>query len=52
MALIGLLIGLSVNFRLPNLFLAAGYCLYLAGAFLLARSKETFLQGHRSVSLS
>ena len=44
-ALIGLLIGLSVNFRLPNLFLAAGYCLYLAGAFLLARSRETFLQG-------
>ena len=44
-ALIGLLIGLSVNFRLPNLFLAAGYCLYLTGAFLLARSKETFLQG-------
>jgi hypothetical protein len=44
-ALTGLLIGLSVNFRLPNLLLAAGYCLYLAGAFLLARSKETFLQG-------
>ncbi len=44
-ALLGLLIGLSVNFRLPNLFLAAGYCLYLAGAFLLARSRETFLQG-------
>lgn len=44
-ALVGLLIGVSVNFRLPNLFLAAGYCLYLAGAFLLARSKETFLQG-------
>ena len=44
-ALVGLLIGLSVNFRLPNLFLAVGYCLYLAGAFLLARSKETFLQG-------
>lgn len=44
-ALIGLLIGLSVNFRLPNLLLAAGYCLYLAGAFLLARSRETFLQG-------
>jgi hypothetical protein len=44
-ALLGLLIGLSVNFRVPNLFLAAGYCLYLAGAFLLARSKETFLQG-------
>ncbi|KRR09415.1 hypothetical protein [Bradyrhizobium valentinum] len=45
LALIGLLLGLSVNFRLPNLFLAAGYCLYLAGAFLLARSRETFLQG-------
>jgi hypothetical protein len=44
-ALLGLLIGLSVNFRLPNLFLAAGYCLYLAGAFLLVRSRETFLQG-------
>ena len=45
LASVGLLIGLSVNFRLPNLFLAAGYCLYLAGAFLLARSKETFLHG-------
>ena len=44
-ALLGLLIGLSVNFRLPNLFLAAGYCLYLVGAFLLVRSRETFLQG-------
>jgi hypothetical protein len=44
-ALVGLLIGLSVNFRLPNLLLAAGYCLCLAVAFLLARSKETFLQG-------
>ena len=45
LALMGLLIGLSVNFRLPNVFLAAGYCLYLAGAFLLARSRETFLFG-------
>lgn len=45
LALIGLLIGLSVNLRLPNLFLSAGYCLYLAGAFLLARTRETFLQG-------
>jgi hypothetical protein len=44
-ALVGLLIGLSVNFRLPNLFLAAGYGLYLAGAFVLVRSRETFLQG-------
>ena len=45
LALVGLLIGLSVNLRLPNLFLSAGYCLYLAGAFLRARSRETFLQG-------
>jgi hypothetical protein len=44
-ALIGLLIGLSVNFRLANLFLAAGYCLYLAGAFLMARSRDTLLHG-------
>jgi hypothetical protein len=44
-ALVGLLIGLSVNFRLPNLFLAVGYCLYLAGAFLVVRSKETLLHG-------
>ena len=27
------------------MFLSAGYCLYLAGAFLQARSKETLLQG-------
>ena len=45
LALVGLLIGLSVNFRLPNLLLSAGYGLYLAGAFLLARNRETFLQG-------
>ncbi len=45
LALTGLLIGLAVNLRLPNLFLSAGYCLYLAGAFLLARNRETFLQG-------
>jgi hypothetical protein len=44
-ALVGLLIGIAVNFRLPNLFLAAGYCLYLAGAFLLARNRDNFLQG-------
>lgn len=45
LAMTGLLIGISVNFRLPNLFLAAGYCVYLAGAFLLARSREAFLCG-------
>jgi hypothetical protein len=32
--LIGLLIGLGVNFRLPNLFLAVGYCLFFAASFL------------------
>jgi hypothetical protein len=44
-ALVGLLIGSSVNFRLPNLLLAAGYCIYLASAFLLARNRDNFLQG-------
>jgi len=44
-ALVGLLIGLSVNFRLPNLVLSAGYCLFLAGTFLLARNRQRFLQG-------
>jgi hypothetical protein len=43
-ALIGLLIGLAVNFRLPNLFLASGYCLFFAGSFLLQRKRETLLQ--------
>jgi hypothetical protein len=43
-ALVGLLIGLSVNFRLPNLLLSAGYFLFLAGAFMLARTREAFLQ--------
>ena len=44
-ALIGLLIGLSVNFRLANLFLSAGYFLFFFVSFLLLRSKETLLQG-------
>jgi hypothetical protein len=44
-AMVGLLIGLSVNFRLPNLFLSAGYFLFLAGSFLLARTGQTFAQG-------
>lgn len=42
---VGFLIGLSATFRLPNLFLSAGYCLFLLGAFLLARSKQIFLEG-------
>jgi len=42
---IGLLIGLSVNFRIPNLFLSAGYCLYFLVAFLKLRSRKNFVQG-------
>ncbi|MGX4803535.1 hypothetical protein [Bradyrhizobium guangdongense] len=44
-ALIGLLIGVSVNLRLPNLLLAAGYCLFLATAFMHSRTLATFLHG-------
>jgi hypothetical protein len=43
-ALVGLLIGLGVNFRLPNLFLASGYALFFAGAFLRSRKIGTVLQ--------
>lgn len=44
-AAIGLLIGISVNFRLPNLLLSAGYFLFLLGAFLIARNRNNFAQG-------
>jgi hypothetical protein len=43
--LIGLLLGLAVNFRLANLFLACGYLLFLAGSWLLSRNRERLLQG-------
>jgi 4-amino-4-deoxy-L-arabinose transferase-like glycosyltransferase len=43
--LVGFFIGLSVNFRLPNLFLSAGYFLFFFVAFVRVRSKETLLQG-------
>src|SRR3954470_4610878 len=43
--LTGFLVGMSVNFRLPNLLLSSGYCLYFLIAFLIARSRETFLRG-------
>lgn len=43
--LLGLLIGLAVNFRLPNLFLSAGYFVFFFVSFLLFRKIETFLQG-------
>ena len=42
---LGLILGLSVNFRLPNLFLSSGYVLFLLGAFLSARTMRTFMQG-------
>ena len=44
-AVVGLLIGLSVNFRLPNLFLSAGYAVFFLIAFLRARNINTFWQG-------
>ncbi|TYL97421.1 hypothetical protein FXB40_08685 [Bradyrhizobium rifense] len=44
-ALIGLLLGASVNFRLPNGLLAVGYFLFLGISFLWTRSVATFVQG-------
>lgn len=44
-ALIGLLLGASVNFRLPNALLAASYFLFLGIPFLWTRSLATFVQG-------
>jgi hypothetical protein len=43
--MIGLLLGLAVNFRLANLFLSSGYFLFFGVSFLLSRNKETLLQG-------
>jgi hypothetical protein len=43
--LVGLLIGLSVNFRLPNLFLASGYLVFFLVSFLGSRRIEAALQG-------
>src|SRR5258708_5969128 len=42
---VGLLIGVAVNFRLPNLFLSSGYFLFFFASFLLSRKIETALQG-------
>jgi len=44
-ALVGFLIGLAVNFRLPNLFLSSGYFLFFLVSFLIRPKIETFLQG-------
>lgn len=43
--LIGLLLGLAVNFRLPNLFLAAGYSVFLLVSFLRVPKARTLLEG-------
>jgi hypothetical protein len=43
--LVGLLIGLAVNFRLPNMFLSSGYFVFFFVSFLLSRKIETALQG-------
>jgi hypothetical protein len=43
--LIGLLLGLAVNFRLANLFLSAGYFLFFGFVFLRFRNLEAFLKG-------
>ena len=44
-ALIGLLLGASVNFRLPNALLVAGYVLFLGISFVWSRKLATFVQG-------
>jgi hypothetical protein len=43
--LVGLLIGVAVNFRLPNLLLSSGYFLFFFVSFLLSRKIEKILQG-------
>jgi hypothetical protein len=43
--LVGLLIGLAVDFRLPNLFLSSGYFVFFFVSFLLSRKPQTILQG-------
>jgi hypothetical protein len=43
--LLGFLLGLSVDFRLPNLFLSAGYFLFLLVALASSRKLSVVLQG-------
>jgi hypothetical protein len=43
--LVGLLIGVAINFRLSNLFLASGYFLFFLASFSFYRRLESFLQG-------
>jgi hypothetical protein len=42
---LGILLGLSVNFRLPNLFLSAGYFAFFLVALLSSRKISVVLQG-------
>jgi hypothetical protein len=42
---VGLLIGVAVNFRLPNLLLSSGYFVFFLVSFLWSRKLETALQG-------
>ncbi len=44
-ALVGFLIGLAVDFRLPNLFLSSGYFAFFFVSFLISRKFETVVQG-------
>jgi hypothetical protein len=44
-AAVGFLIGLAVNFRLPNLLLASGYFLFFLISFLWSGKAETVRQG-------
>jgi hypothetical protein len=43
--IVGLLIGMAVNFRLPNLFLSSGYFVFFFVALLLSPTMEKVLQG-------
>jgi hypothetical protein len=42
---LGFLLGLSVDFRLANIFLAGGYGVFLLASFLISRTGSRFLQG-------
>jgi hypothetical protein len=44
-AALGLLLGISASFRLPNVLLSASYFLFLGGSFLIWRNRQSFLQG-------
>jgi hypothetical protein len=43
--LLGLVLGVSVDFRLPNLFLSSGYFLFLLFSWLSSRKMQIFLRG-------